>query len=80
MPDFDSIGWYGQAMAALAAAMVFGKLHHQATADSLSNICSAFAIGPVQYAQHTYLPRPNQPGQSQLLLSMFSGPGSCFCE
>lgn len=26
MPDFDSIGWYGQTMAALAAATVFGKL------------------------------------------------------
>lgn len=34
MPDFDTIGWYGQAMAALAAAMVFGKLRRKATADS----------------------------------------------
>ena len=28
MPDFDSIGWYGQARASLAAAMVLGKLRH----------------------------------------------------
>ena len=47
MPDFDSIGWYGQAMASLAAAMVLGKLRHATVGGSAGNFLNACTKSPV---------------------------------
>lgn len=51
-PDFDSLGWYGQAMASLAAAIVLGEVVAHLVVRVLERRCISAAETPASKLLH----------------------------